>query len=77
MSHKTPLLPPIKKKHRLNLEKANQRVLKNFAACHDAGNTSVLYKLASKRDADQDDFDKEVNFFQLTNSSLKILNYSM
>lgn len=63
MSHTTPILPPIKKQHRLNLEKANQRVLKNFIACHDSGNTSVLYKLASKKDSNEDDnFDKEVSF---------------
>ena len=50
MSNKIPSLPPIKKQHRLNLEKASDRVLKNFISCHDSGNTSVLYKLASKND---------------------------
>ena len=55
MSSKTPVLPPIKKQHRLNIEKASNRVLQNFIACHDSGNTSVLYKLTPKNKKDNED----------------------
>lgn len=55
MSNTTPSLPPIKKKHCLNIEKASNRVLQNYIACHDSGNTSVLYKLTPKNYKDNID----------------------
>lgn len=60
MSNTIPTLPPIKKQHRLNLEKASDRILKNFVACHDSGNTSVLYKLAPKNEKYYENDDKQV-----------------
>ncbi len=38
-----PQLPAIKK-HRLNLEKASQRVRENYNVCRDSGLTSDAYK---------------------------------
>jgi len=50
MSDSIPALPPIKqpKKHRLNLEKANNRIQQNFLSCHDAGHTSIAYRITEK-----------------------------
>lgn len=39
-----PVLPAIKK-HRLNLERASQRVNENYNSCRDSGTTSDAYKV--------------------------------
>ena len=41
-----PVLPPITKTHRLNLEKANERVRQNVVFCNDNGASSLSYKMA-------------------------------
>lgn len=43
-----PALPPIKKTHKLNLEKANDRILQNYLSGHDTGNTSIAYRITEK-----------------------------
>ena len=48
MSNSIPELPPIKKTHKLNLEKANDRILKNYFSCHDTGNSSIAYRVTEK-----------------------------
>ena len=40
-----PVLPPIKKTHRLNLEKAKNRLLDNYLSSHDTGTTSISYRI--------------------------------
>ncbi len=50
LSSSIPELPPIKqpKKHTLNLEKANDQLVKNYLSCHDTGKSSIVYKITEK-----------------------------
>jgi hypothetical protein len=49
MSSSIPELPPIKpKKHKLNLEKANDRLARNYFSCHDTGKSSIVYRITEK-----------------------------
>jgi hypothetical protein len=46
MSNSIPVLPPIKqKRHRLNIEKAQNRLYENYLSSHDTGATSITYRI--------------------------------
>ncbi len=52
MSNSIPALPPIKKKHRLNIEKAKNQIHENYLSCRDTAVTNISYRITEHNDKD-------------------------